>query len=839
MGAESELDQMLRDRIRQLEGTNESLLRRERIGATDLANLHQAATQVTTGQGTDALYEQILDTVLVILHADLVSIQRFHPERGTNGELKLLGHRGFSAEAAERWQWVNSTSRTICGEALRTGRKVSILDMQNCDFMRGSEDLDGYLGEGVRSAQTLPLVSRSGALLGMVSAYWRDYHQLSVSEMHALDILARLAADVIERSRANESLTSALQELQLITDNMAAAVSRCSRNLHYLWVSRSYAVWLGKPGPEAIAGRYIPDVLGREGFESIRSHVEKVLSGVRVEFETRVTYVGAGSRWIHAVYVPTRDGENTVDGWIAVITDVTGRHEAEERLRQSEARFRKVADTAPVMIWASGPDKLCTFVNKGWLEFTGRTMEKELGNGWAEGVHPDDMERCLAIYTSSFDARRNFQMECRACRADGAYRWLLDRGTALFGTGGDFQGYIGSCVDITDLKLAQEATLGRQKMESVGMLAAGIAHDFGNLMGGIIAETDLALSELADSSPAAEEVQKIQTIAFRASEIVRELMVYSGREAVTYESLQISRLIEEMAKLLKASIPKQVTLKIDCEKDLPIIKGNASQIRQLVMNLIINASEAIGEQSGIIAVSASHVTGGKELAPGSAMELTEGDYVRLEASDTGSGMTEQQRSRIFDPFFTTKSTGRGLGLAVVQGIVRGHAGAINVLSVPGEGTRFEIFLPSSVQAEREDKAASNTKPVHNIRSTGTVLLIEDEEALRGPIAKTLRNEGLVVIEAIDGSSAMDLLSAHKQEIDVILLDLSIPGATSREVMERAQQLRPEIKVLIMSAHNEKMARRSIDFEKAAAYLRKPFRLTDVVQMIREIQANLR
>ena len=833
MEPESELERLVQDRTRQLEDDNESLRRRERIHATELQTLQQVATQDVKVHGIDSLYEQILDTVLAILHADLASIQRFYPERGNSGELKLLGHRGFSAEAAQRWGWVDSTSRTICGEALRTGQKIAILDIRNWDLL-GSRDLDGYLGEGIRAGQTFPLVSRSGALMGMVSAYWHEVHEMCVSETHALDILARLAADVIERSRAEESLRAALEELQLITGNMAAVVSRCSRDLRYLWVSPSYATWLGKPGPDAIAGRYIPDVLGRPAFETIWPHIQKALSGEREEFETRVTYLGTGSRWIHAVYVPTRDHDNTVDGWIAVITNVTDRHESEDRLRQSEERFRKVADTAPVMIWVSGRDKLFTFVNRGWLDFTGSTMEREVGNGWADHVHPDDLEGCLGTYTSSFDARRSFQREYRLRHVDGTYRWILDRGVPLFGPGGDFQGCIGSGVDITDLKFAQEATLGRQKMESVGMLAAGIAHDFGNLMGGIVAGTDLALSEVTAGSPAADEVQKIQTIAFRASEIVRELMVYSGQEAASYEPLQISRLIEDMAELLKLSIPKRVRLKIGCEKDLPSIKGNASRIRQVVMNLIINASEAIGDQSGTITISASHVTGGKELAPGSAMELSDGDYVRLEVSDTGPGMTEQQRTRIFDPFFTTKSTGRGLGLAVVQGVVRSHDGAINVVSAPGDGTTFQIFLPSSVQAEREGKAAATETPGHKIRSAGMVLLVEDEESIRVPIAKTLRNEQFAVMEAVDGSSAIRLLSEHKNEIDLILLDLSIPGSTSREVMETAQQIRPDIKVLIMSAHNESIARNSIDLEKTTAYIRKPFRLAELVRMIREI-----
>ena len=181
-----------------------------------------------------------------------------------------------------------------------------------------------------------------------------------------------------------------------------------------------------------------------------------MLRGERQEFEIQVRLPEDGRRWIHAVYVPTSGQDHNIDGWISVITDVTERHEAEERLRESEERFRNMADTAPVLIWGSGPDRRCTFFNKVWLDFTGRTLEQELGNGWAEGVHTDDLDRCLAIYSSSFDARQRFQVEYRLRRADGTYRWLLDSGVPRFTASGVFEGYIGSCIDVTDFKRAQE-----------------------------------------------------------------------------------------------------------------------------------------------------------------------------------------------------------------------------------------------------------------------------------------------------------------------------------------------------------------------------------------------
>jgi PAS domain S-box-containing protein len=766
--------------------------------------------------------------------------------------------------------------------------------------------------------------------------------------------------------------------------------------------------------------------------------------------------------------------------------DITERKQAEAAVRESEERFRNMADTAPVMIWVSGLDKRCTFFNKPWLDFRGRTLEQERGKGWVEGVHPEDLDRCSAIYSAAFDSRRPFQKECRLRRADGVYRWVLDNGTPLYREG-EFIGFIGSCLDITeqkqmeeqlranearlmdaqrlakvgsweldpetgrldwsdemfrifgvpndaqpdydlflghvhlkdremivesrhtaiasatpiklefrivrpdgnvrfirsvvqtikngpgaplrfvgatqditeqisasqslreseerlrnaeriahvgnwawdpktnhvswseelfrihgqpaDLKLnyqgiresvapqdrdrvtqwvgnclaqkrgssieyriarpngdlrtvsctaevlldeegmpvrligtcqdvtdvrrEQQESFARQKLESVGTLAGGIAHDFNNLLGGILGQAELALSELEAGSAPEEELKAIREVALRGSEIVRQLMIYAGKESDTVGPVDLSRTVGEMVELLKVSVSKHAVLVTNLGRDLPAVQANAAQIRRIVMNLVTNASQAIGNREGVIRVSTARVAASQSAAP--VNRGTEQDYVELEVSDNGCGMPQEMQSKVFDPFFTTRSAGHGLGLAVVQGIVRNLGGTIHLASEPGKGTTFRILMPCAPVAAEETAGVQSGagEPARELLEA-TVLIVEDEDVLRWAVARVLRGKGAEVLEAANGSAAIDLLRTKGGEIDLILLDMTIPGPSSQQVLAEAAQGRPDLKVILTSAYSEEMVAASVGSPVVRTFIRKPFSLRDLVQTLRSV-----
>jgi PAS domain S-box-containing protein len=367
--------------------------------------------------------------------------------------------------------------------------------------------------------------------------------------------------------------------------------------------------------------------------------------------------------------------------------------------RVSDAVLRVLAKDAPVGIWVVGADQRLLFHNKrcgGPPD--GATQESGL-NGWAEPVYPDDLNSVQRKYALAVEEQRGFRIECRTRGANGAIRWVLHTGIPRF-VGGIFMGHIGTTVDITNLKRSQERMIAAEKLESLGYLTAGIAHDFNNLVGSILAACDMALTDLPPDSPARASIERIDAAAGRASAIVDLLMTYSGWNGGRIDRIDLSQVVAEMVALLKHSAPPKTVVSLDLDYSLPEIHANVTQLRQVILNLIMNAFESLGAE-GVVKVATEHVCFKRRQ---SALELADGNYCRLVISDTGCGMTPDVRARAFDPFYSTKFIGRGLGLAVVHGIIRSLGGAVSLKSAPGKGSTVEVFLPCAVRyAEAGDR----------------------------------------------------------------------------------------------------------------------------------------
>jgi two-component system cell cycle sensor histidine kinase/response regulator CckA len=525
---------------------------------------------------------------------------------------------------------------------------------------------------------------------------------------------------------------------------------------------------------------------------------------------------------------PIRNSRNEIVGVVLVFRDVTERKKAESELQESEERFRTMADAAPVLIWTSTSDRRFDYVNKPWLDFTGRALEQELGEGWVEAVHPEDLDRCLQVYATSFDSQRPFSTEYRLRRHDGEYRWILNNGVPRFEPEGGFAGYIGCCVDVHDRRQNEERLVQSAKLESLGVLAGGIAHDFNNILVGILGNASLLEDHLAPGTDGRETLERVIESSERAAQLVHQMLAYSGRGRFVVEPIDLSRHAREIVALVRASIPKNISFELRLQGGLLPILADAAQLQQLTMNLVINAAEAMSPAGGAVVVSTETRTVDDQI---SARNMTgenvaPGEYVVLTVEDKGAGMDAATLARIFDPFFTTKFTGRGLGLAAVLGIVRGQKGAITVDTALGKGSTFQVFFPVSGQSHEVQPAA----PRSASPGSATILVVDDEVIVHKTARSALEKLGYSVLVAENGVEAVQMFERHQDRIALIVLDMTMPFMSGEEALTRLRSIREKVKIVGSSGYHE---REFLDKfgDRVDGFLQKPYTASQVAQAV--------
>ena len=373
---------------------------------------------------------------------------------------------------------------------------------------------------------------------------------------------------------------------------------------------------------------------------------------------------------------------------------------------------------------------------------------------------------------------------------------------------------------------AERAALERQlfqaqKMESLGVLAGGIAHDFNNLLMGVLGHAGLALEQLNPLHPARRNLEAIQKAGQRAADLTRQMLAYSGRGQFVVRNLDLTAQVEEMVHLLEVSLPKTVVLRFDLHRGLPAIAADAAQLQQVIMNLVINAAEAIGEASGLItlATGAQHLDAAMIRALLLGQDVVPGTYVYLEVSDTGCGMDPKTIGRIFEPFFTTKFTGRGLGLSAIMGIVRGHKGALKVYSEVGRGTTFKVLFPAQGPAAEPVEPEAGETAWHG---AGLILVVDDDETVRSVARQTLELRGFEVMVAEDGLVALELLRRRGREVSLVLLDMTMPHLGGEATFREMRQQQPDIRVILSSGYNEQEAMSRFMGKGLKGFLQKPY-----------------
>ncbi|MGL6075547.1 MAG: hybrid sensor histidine kinase/response regulator [Fimbriiglobus sp.] len=517
-----------------------------------------------------------------------------------------------------------------------------------------------------------------------------------------------------------------------------------------------------------------------------------------------------------------------------------------EQLRASEERYRELVDNVRDVVWSVhfGNDPLrspTTFVSRQAQETLGYSPDDFFRDSelWVRCIHPDDM---AAMAKSMTELSAGSPLLTRIYRfrhgRSGAYRWIEDRVAARRNLVGELIGLFGVARDITeridaetDRKRLESQLLHTQKLESLGIMAGGIAHDFNNLLTGILGYCDLAQMELPVNSAARNLIGEAIKGVRSAAQLANQMLAYSGKGVFLVEPIILSDLIEDMVRILQVSISKKCVTKFNFLPNLPAIMADGSQIRQIVMNLVINASEAISDQNGLITISTGIMHCDRTYLVNTYDDqfLPEGMYVYLEVADTGCGMSQETLTKIFDPFYTTKFVGRGLGLSAVLGIVRGHQGTIKCYTQLNKGTTFKVLFPLS------DRSAISPKPEFvgdHWKAHGTVLIVDDEEMVLSTARQMLTSMGFNILTAPDGRAAIEVFQQNHSTIRLTLLDMTMPHFDGVETFRELRREQAELPVILMSGYSEQSVTNQFAGKGLAGFLQKPFQFVELRAVIR-------
>jgi PAS domain S-box-containing protein len=521
------------------------------------------------------------------------------------------------------------------------------------------------------------------------------------------------------------------------------------------------------------------------------------------------------------------------------LRDVGSRRErrrAEEALAASEARFRALLESAPQGVIAVDEKGCIALVNAKTEEMFGYTRDELLGQP-LDILLPERYRAAHLGHRRQYFAHPHTRpmglgLDLWGQRKGGG-EFPLEIGLSFIGRAGT-QLALALVTDITDRKRAEEHLRQAQKLESIGMLAGGIAHDFNNLLVGVIGNASLAQDLLPQSNPAAELLEAVVKTGEQAAHLTRQMLAYAGKGQFVVEPLNLSDLVPEMTGLVQPSISKKIALHLGLDPDLPPIQADRGQMQQVFMNLALNAAEAIGSDAGMISVRTG-VQDVDELYVRRSLEteLSPGRYVLLEVRDTGCGMDEATRTRVFDPFFSTKFQGRGLGLAAVAGIVRGHGGAISVSSAPDKGACFTVLFPA---AEGVSAVAQVAAQYATLRGIGTILVVDDELPVRDLARKVLERYGYKVLLADGGPAAIDAFKRHPGDISLVILDASMPGMTGAETYPELRKVRPAVKILVSSGYSELETMKAFPGPQVAGFIQKPYTSRGLAEKVRSAMA---
>jgi PAS domain S-box-containing protein len=616
------------------------------------------------------------------------------------------------------------------------------------------------------------------------------------------------------------------------------------------------------PGAARIFGYEPGEIIGRHG--SILFTPEDNLMGVPEEEARNAAKSGRaedsrwhlrkdGSRfWANGVMLGLRDDDGILIGLAKIIRDDTERKRAEEQLQYQQNLADAITSNAAEGMLLIDNEGRVTFINPTAQAMLGWTQEELVGELLHDKLHCHDSPRgphsshdCPHLEVlrtgetvrtaEDFFRHRDGRMVPVSCSVAPIRSDSIVAGAVMV------------IRDLTQQRLAEaaereneQALQQAQKLESIGVLAGGIAHDFNNLLTGIMGNAGLARRAITTgrTEQAATLLRDVLSASERAADLTRQLLAYAGKGRFVILPVDLAKLVGEVSTLIRASISKKITLVIDVPEDCPLVEADRAQLQQLVMNLVINGGEAIGDEPGTLTVRVrtEHFTERRERPRAEGFPIVTGDYVRIDVTDTGAGMDQETRTRIFEPFFTTKFLGRGLGLSAALGIVRSHRGAISVRSEPGQGTTFTVLLPVQREPRRAERVSGHALVDREIQGSGTVLVADDEEGVRSLVSNVLEDAGYTVELAADGAEAVERLQQLGDAVRLVLLDLTMPILGGAETATELRRIQPEVPIIAMSGYGDVEVMHRFSEAGVTDFLPKPFTPDQLTAKVRDVLA---
>lgn len=673
----------------------------------------------------------------------------------------------------------------------------------------------------------------------------RPYHQFTLSVDDALRLIittsiAVMVAYLARRERiAVHATEQARRHLDLLTDSLPVLIGYVDRDLRFQFNNKAYADWFGVT-KGSLRGRTMREVVGEEAYEQLRPQIEAVLAGNLVSFEQEVRSPTGEPRVVLATLVPETDEDGDVLGFAVMVADVSERRRAEAALRASEEKFHVMADSAPVMVWIADEERRRTWVNKPWLEFTGRTMEQELDEGWSEIIHPEDRHRCLESSSAAMQERRDFTIEYRVRRHDGQWRWLLCNGRPLFDADGRFNGYVGSCIDITERKeheeerehlLASERH-ARGEAERVSRLKddflATLSHELRTPLAPVLLTVSMLESHPALPPELREEVDSIRRNVELEAQLIADLLdltrISKGMLQLEAQEVDLHAVARSAIDICQRDGSAQLV--VDLSARCPFVRGDPTRLQQIFWNLISNAQKFTGP-GGMIRIASRDLPDGR---------------IGVSVTDTGVGIDAAVLPRLFSAFeqgevrASRQQAGLGLGLAISRRLAEAHGGTVRAESPGrGKGSTFTVELPAIAPAPRhrpepEAVAAAGgdgrATPLH-------VLLIEDHEPTLRIMTRLLRRLGHDVAPAASVSAALE--AARHRSFDLVISDLGLPDGSGLDVMRRlrAHHVGPAIALSGYGMQSDVDASHDAGFTE---HLIKPINLRQLEDAIRRVTA---